>query len=282
MERPRRARAIDGTDPDLDRRPNVLERPQHLHPAPTLTSYSLLISYDGTGYFGWQKTAAGPSIQGELEKALHHLFQEAITPEASSRTDRGVHARGQVVQFVTSKTLPPDRLRHAFNALLPRDIRVREAHLVPASFHPTLDADSKTYTYDLCLGPVQEPFFRRFSWHYPYPLNFDLMKKAAADLLGTHDFSAFTTEPPADPLRTLLAIEIILLPNDRLRLSITGDRFLYKMARTIAGTLANIGSGKLPSDLIPRLFVSPDRTLAGMTAPAHGLTLDTISFTPTR
>lgn len=104
------------------------------------------------------------------------------------------------------------------------------------------------------------------------------MQNAAAELLGTHDFSAFSTEPPEDPVRTLFDLELIPLPGWRLLIAMTGDRFLYKMARTIAGTFANIGSQKLPKDLIPRLFAQPDRTLAGMTAPAHGLTLHAISF----
>ena len=178
-------------------------------------------------------------------------MQEKVSCEATSRTDRGVHAQGQVVQFFSSKPRNAETLIRGLNALLPRDIRVRENTL-----HCPLDATSKTYHYLLLA----------------------LLQSASTQLLGTHDFSAFSTDPPEDPVRTLLGLELTPLPGQRLLIAMTGDRFLYKMARTIAGTLANIGSGKLPENLIPRLLTQPDRTLAGMTAPAHGLTLQAISF----
>ena len=200
-------------------------------------------------------------------------MQEKVSCEATSRTDRGVHAQGQVVQFFSSKPRNAETLIRGLNALLPRDIRVRENTL-----HCPLDATSKTYHYLLCLGSVQDPFYRKFSWHYPYPIDLALLQSASTQLLGTHNFSAFSTDPPEDPVRTLLGLELTPLPGQRLLIAMTGDRFLYKMARTIAGTLANIGSGKLPENLIPRLLTQPDRTLAGMTAPAHGLTLQAISF----
>jgi tRNA pseudouridine38-40 synthase len=224
---------------------------------------ALTVSYLGSRYFGWQKTSSGPSIQEELEKAILRILGEPVSCEAASRTDRGVHAEGQVVQFVAHKNV--DDLRRALNAVLPRDIRVKEARIVPETFHPTLDAKYKTYHYHLTLGPVQDPFTRETAWHYPYPLDLGLMETAAKELVGTKDFSAFSTEVPKRPICTLMDISITRSGN-QLQIALTGDRFLYKMARRLAGTLANIGSGKiLPGEI-------------GETAPAHGLVLHKINY----
>jgi tRNA pseudouridine38-40 synthase len=219
----------------------------------------LTVSYLGTSYFGWQKTKSGPSIQEEIEKACSRILQETVTCEAASRTDRGVHARGQIIQFYTSKEIVPERLQRGLNAVLPPDIRVLNAE--PLEFHPTLDALRKTYHYDLCLGPTQDPFYRHLSWHYPYKIDETAMQQAANALIGTRDFSAFTTKSQKNPVCTLFNIELIPLGKERLRIALTGNRFLYKMARIIAGTLANIGSGKITEQAI------------GVTAPSHGLTL---------
>ncbi len=257
-----------GTDHDLDCSPNVLERPWRLHQS---QSVKLVVSYVGTNYFGWQKTKSGPSIQEALEKACAKILQEKVTCEAASRTDRGVHAEAQVVQFYLSKAWPEEKLQKALNSALPRDIRIVE--LSYKEFHPSLDATGKTYFYDLCSGPVQDPFFRHLSWHYPYKIDLQIMRQAASELIGQHDFSAFTTEPQKNPLCTLMSIDFVPLREDRLRIVLTGDRFLYKMARTLAGTLANIGSGKLTS--LPQ---RKDRRAAGVTAPPHGLTLSRIYY----
>jgi tRNA pseudouridine38-40 synthase len=235
--------------------------------------YALLLSYDGTPFFGWQKTEAGPSIQEALETACAQVLGEPVQCEAASRTDRGVHAEGQVVQFRANKEMLPQKLLLALNSYLPKEIRVQKVFLVPPSFHPTLDATSKTYHYYLCFGKTQLPFHRRFSWHYRYPIDLRLMTQAARQLIGTHDFSAFTTERVEDPIRTLLDVNLSLFEENRLKIEMRGDRFLYKMARTVAGTLAQIGSGKLPPDWMAHLFHSKRREEGGLTAPPHGLFL---------
>ena len=160
--------------------------------------------------------------------------------------------------------MEPLKLQRALNATLPADIRILECEYL--DFHPTLDAKSKTYHYDLCLTPVQDPFHRHLSWHYPYSIDLSLMEKAAFDLIGTRDYSAFTTESRKNPICTLSKIDLIPLEQGRLRIAFTGDRFLYKMARTLAGTLANIGSGKITLSFT-------ERAKTGVTAPSHGLTL---------
>lgn len=242
--------------------------------------YKIVLSYDGTRYFGWQKTKMGPSIQETLEKTIYQLTQEKIAPEAASRTDRGVHAEGQTASFVLTREREPKSLQRGLNALLPMDIRVITVEQVALHFHPTLHTIEKEYRYHLCLGTVQEPMYHRYSWAFRYPLNLLSIEHAAKDLLGTHDFSALTNKSNGVQNRicTLHRIEITSLPDQRLQIAIIGNRFLYKMVRNIVGTLLYIDCGKLPKDHIPILLASKDRTKAGITAPAHGLTLYRVSY----
>lgn len=232
--------------------------------------YKAIIAYDGTRYFGWQKTVTGPSIQEELEKAIRQITGELSTPEAASRTDRGVHAEGQVIQFALPKQIEPQRLLRGLNAVLPSDIRVLE--LVPHQFHPTLDAVGKEYRYRICQEAVQDPTLRLYSWHIPHGLDKDKMELAAKDLIGTHDFSAFANEGEKNPICTLESIEFDGI------FRIRGDRFLYKMVRNLVGTLVYVGSGKLAEGSIPMILASKDRKKAGITAPAHGLYLHQVFY----
>ncbi len=232
--------------------------------------YKAILAYDGTHYFGWQKTFTGPSIQEELERAICQITGEKVMPEAASRTDRGVHAEGQAVQFALSKPVECQRLQRGLNAALPQDIRVLE--LSELDFHPTLDAIGKEYHYHLCLGPVQDPTQRLYSWHFRHPLDLKLMEENGKDFVGTHDFSAFANAEGKDPICT---IESIYFEG---RFVIKGDRFLYKMVRNIVGTLIYIGCGKLPSGSIRDILASRDRKRGGITAPAHGLHLHQVFY----
>jgi tRNA pseudouridine38-40 synthase len=192
--------------------------------------------------------------------------------EAASRTDRGVHAHGQVVCFSIGKSIEPPQLRHSLNAVLPPEIRVKEAEIVSGSFHPTLDARAKEYHYFISLGAVQPPMDRLYSWHIPRPLDLDKMAQASRHFLGRHDFSAFANEPENDPVCTIERLVVAPIEN-KLRIEIRADRFLYKMARNIAGTLAYIGQNKLAEDSVPAILASRNRARAGMAAPARGLFL---------
>lgn len=232
--------------------------------------YKSILSYDGTRYFGWQKTSTGPSIQEEVEKALFRLSKTRSCPEAASRTDRGVHARGQVIQFALEKPMEPKRLQRALNALLPQDIRILETSQL--EFHPTLDAKSKEYHYHLSLEPAQDPTRRLYSWHFPHPLDFEKIAIASRDLIGTHDFSSFCNEKEENPICSIESIEF----DGTFR--IKGNRFLYKMVRNLVGTLVYIGCGKLPPDSIPQILALRDRKRAGITAPAHGLCLHQVFY----
>lgn len=220
----------------------------------------------------------GPSIEESLEKALFQIYHIPIELQAASRTDAGVHAEGQVVNFRLQT--PPDlyKLQKGLNALLPKDIAVRDLALATENFHPTLDASSKEYRYFICNDFVQLPFHRKFSWRFPYPLDLEAMQRAIRHLLGEHDFSAFSNLRVENGVRILSAIEIIPLPERRLCFSIKGNHFLYKMVRNLVGTLVYVGCGKLLPEDLPAILKSKDRKRAGVTAPAHGLILSHVFY----
>jgi len=244
----------------------------------------LLIAYDGTPFLGWQKTKNNDtpaSVEEALEKALETILQHKVKLQAASRTDAGVHAEGQVVNFFLEKPFSLKSLCYKLNCLLPKEISVLSAEEMASDFHPTLMTKGKEYWYHLCNGPIQNPFFRATSWHFPYPLAIDLMKEAAQEWLGTHDFSSFCNERQEwdrNPICHLEKIDILLLEGDRLRFCIRGDHFLYKMVRNLVGTLAYVGCGKLSLEEAKFLLDRKDRTFAGMTAPAHGLTLKEVLY----
>ena len=237
-----------------------------------MLNIKLIISYDGSNYFGWQKTSPDcPSIEGELEKAALKILGHPVQFEAASRTDRGVHAKGQTVHFLINADIDLKKLLRSLNAVLPPDISVLSCELAHETFHPTLDALGKEYHYQISTSAVESPMHRLYSWHFPHPLDLAAMEQAIPHLIGTHDFSAFTNERTSDAIRTLRSLRMTR-SEGRISIEICGDRFLYKMARNIAGTLVSIGCGKI-TDTVPQILSSKDRTKAGVTAPAHGLFL---------
>ena len=251
-----------------------------------MRNIALTVAYDGTRYYGWQKTHDGPSIEQELENALTPIIGHTPLLQAASRTDRGVHADGQIVTFMTKKKSSCAQFQHSLNALLPEDIRVMNIEEKELSFHPTLEALSKTYHYKIALGKTIHPTMRLYCWHYPFDLNISLMQEAASYLIGTHNFAAFRNQRkdliPEDTVRHIINISIDLEPTHTdlkiLHIKITGDKFLYKMARNLVGTLVYVGSGKLSLQEVRALFLHPDRTKAGITAPAHGLFLYAVYY----
>jgi len=233
----------------------------------------LVVAYEGTHYLGWQKTNMGKSIEEELEKALSQILQHPVKLQAASRTDAGVHAEAQVVNFFTDKEISLKSL----NAVTPKDISILEATVMPDDFHPTLTCKGKEYEYTVCLGQSQLPFHRLFSWHFPYPIDLEMMRDAAAFLVGRHDFSAFTNDKQENNVREIFSIEIILLDN-QIKIRVAGNNFLYKMVRNIVGTLIYVGYGKLQATDLPAILEGKDRTRAGVTAPAHGLCLKKVFY----
>lgn len=244
------------------------------------SNYKCLLAYDGTRYLGWQKTKEGPSIEEELEKALKEILQEEVSLQAASRTDRGVHARGQVVNFQTSKRVDVKKLLKGINALLPKDIALLDLEKAKPSFHPTLDAQGKEYHYEINTSKVLLPQKRHYVWHYPYHLHLEKMVEAKEAFIGQKEYQSFCNIRTEDGTREIYSIDIEEREKDHFHFIIKGRSFLYKMVRTIVGSLVYVGRGKIDAGSLPLIFSAKDRRLAGITAPAHGLTLMTVFYLP--
>lgn len=243
-----------------------------------MKNIKIILAYEGSDYLGWQKTESGPSIEETLEKVLMQILQHPVKLQAASRTDAGVHAEGQIVNFFSETAIPLNSLKKSCNALLPADIRILSLEEASSSFHPTLDAKGKEYHYHVCLGPIQLPLNRRFSWHFVKPVDVNRMRQAASILIGKHDFSALTNEKKENNVREIYRIDIEEIFPQRLRICVAGNHFLYKMVRNIVGTLLYVGCGMLEIETMVSLLEKKDRTEAGMTAPAQGLSLKWVIY----
>jgi tRNA pseudouridine38-40 synthase len=248
----------------------------------------LHVAYDGTKYLGWQRTSLDhahfPSIEEEIQRVLERILQHPVVLQAASRTDRGVHAEGQVVNFLTTKlNVCIARLQLSLNQLLPRDIVVTAAQLVQdVHFHATIDAKAKEYVYRLCKGPFLLPSLRFTYWHFPCELDMEKMVQAAAVLTGEHDFASFRNfrkgKDYNDTVRSMYAISIVADGPNAILFRLTAHNFLYKMARNIVGTLVYVGTNRISVGEVARLLSAPDRTKAGVTAPACGLCLQHVFY----
>jgi len=236
----------------------------------------LTIAYDGTAYCGFQLQANGVTVQSVLEDALSRVLQEPRRLRAASRTDAGVHAREQVVDFSDSGRRSLDTILRGGNALLPPDIRILSAEEAPANFNARRDAKSKEYRYFLYLGSVVSPFLARYSWHLGKPVDIGAMRRGLAHIVGKHDFSSFRGQgcTAKTTVREIFRTGIEEEPVPGLvSVRIAGSGFLRHMVRNIAGTLVDVGKGRNPPDRVRELLGRRDRTLAGVTAPPHGLFL---------
>lgn len=246
----------------------------------------LTLQYDGTEYVGWQRQAEGVSIQGLLEEALGAIEGAAVTVHGAGRTDAGVHALGQVASVRLTASLDAATLVRALNAVLPRDVRVRDAEEMPAEFHARFSAVGKRYRYRILNGGAGSPFEIRYCWHVPQPLDFDAIATAAQALEGRHDFAAFAAAggSVAHTQRTLSEIRVHRgsAPwNARgalITIDVEGEGFLRHMVRNIAGTLVEIGLGRWPASAMGEILESRDRARAGTTAPPQGLFLMEVTY----
>lgn len=240
-----------------------------------MNNYKLVISYDGSSFFGYQKTRDRPTVEERLQSVLETILQHKIKLQAASRTDAGVHALYQVVNFHSDISFDRERLLISLNQMLPKSIRALSIEPVSKSFHPTLDNFGKVYQYNICNTSIQSPFERLTSWHKHQKLDTQMMQLAKKHFLGTLDFMSFTNfrkTPHKSTICTLDSIDIIT-EDERIFIYVKGDHFLYKMVRNIVGTLFDVGSGKISPDAIPEIFEKKQRFFAGVTAPAHGLFL---------
>ncbi|MDX2168832.1 MAG: tRNA pseudouridine(38-40) synthase TruA [Deltaproteobacteria bacterium] len=240
--------------------------------------YRLVVEYDGTDLHGWQLQPNARTVQGELEAAVAQLFGEPTRVTAAGRTDAGVHASGQVVSFHAERALSPDVVCRALNAHTAADVAVRQVDVVDDAFDPRRHARSRRYVYRIWNRRVPSPFWRRYAWHVPQPLDVAEMARAAAELLGEHDFSSFRAAgcDAAHPVRRVLR-SIVEADGALLRYEIEATAFLRHMVRNIVGTLVEIGLGRRAADLTA-LLAARDRSLAAATAPAAGLCLVEVRY----
>ncbi|MBM7853859.1 tRNA pseudouridine38-40 synthase [Desulfohalotomaculum tongense] len=242
----------------------------------------LTVAYDGTNYHGFQEQRGTKyvTIQELLEKSLSKLAKQRIQVIGAGRTDSGVHARGQVVNFkCDSWPVPLNKVPLAVNALLPGDVVVLKAEEVPADFHARFSALGKTYTYTIYNHPLPDPFSRRFALHEPRPLDDKAMNEAAQFLVGKHDFKSFQAQgtPVKTTVREITAAGV-KRERDYLYLKFTANGFLYNMVRIMTGTLIQVGLGKIKPADVKTILESKDRTKAGPTAPPQGLCMDEIYY----
>ncbi|MCM8813893.1 MAG: tRNA pseudouridine(38-40) synthase TruA [Candidatus Omnitrophica bacterium] len=237
----------------------------------------LFLEYEGTAYHGWQTQspkAAGATIQGTVEAALSRLLRQPIRLNGSGRTDAGVHARRQAANFTARVAMPLPQLCRALNAVLPRDIRVIRARRMPSAFHAQFSCRRKRYRYFICNQRYAHVFTRAAAHFVPWFLDVRLMQAEAQVLRGRHDFKSFQTADKKEraSVRTIFQISV-RRRSGQVIIEIEADGFLYNMARAIAGTLIDIGRGKLPPGSMRRILAAKDRAKAGPNAPAKGLFL---------
>lgn len=237
------------------------------------------MAYLGTAYCGWQVQPNGISIEQVLNEKLSELFEEDIKVIGASRTDAGVHARMNVAVFDTQSQMPGDKVSFALNQRLPEDIVIQGSCEVDPDFHPRHQKSVKTYEYRILNTTFDDPLKSAQTCFYYMKLDVDLMRKGAAYLIGEHDFSSFCAprSQVEEKVRTIYSIDIDRL-GEEIVITIKGNGFLYNMVRIIAGTLMEIGRGKLPPEEMKEILEAKDRTKAGPTAPAKGLTLVDIEF----
>jgi tRNA pseudouridine38-40 synthase len=254
----------------------------HLDGKPGMRTIKITVSYDGTGYHGWQVQPGLATIQAALEEVVSGIEGAAVHVAGSGRTDAGVHALAQVAAFSISNPIPLLNLRKAMNRELPRDIRVLDAVEVPSDFHPRHQAIAKTYEYRILRVEICSPFERFHVHHHPYPLDEARMLECAPLLEGDHDFSAFAASDDRDDLghsqvRTVFSSRFERC-GDRLIYRVRGSGFLKHMVRNIVGVMLEVGKQNLAGEDV-RARLQPDcRIPAGPTAPARGLFLKSVEY----
>ncbi len=246
-----------------------------------MRNIKLTLEYDGTNYVGWQTQLAkgkwqiaNRTVQETIEKALKKILVEKVYLIGSGRTDSGAHALGQVANFKTKSNLPISDIKRALNAVLPPDIAIQKAEEVSLDFHSRFAVKNKIYRYTILNSPQRSVGLRNFYYHYPYKLNLSAMRQAGKLLSGKKDFKSFQASDKKER-RSKKTIKNLSLKKqgDFIHFDIEADGFLYKMVRSIVGTLIEVGRGKLQPREIPRILRRKNRKFAGPTVPAKGLAL---------
>jgi tRNA pseudouridine38-40 synthase len=241
--------------------------------------YRAIVEYDGTEFSGFQRQAQGErTVQQTLETAISAVTRQSVRVVGAGRTDTGVHARGQVVSFDARWGHGQEALARAINASLPTDLAVRNVVAVQPGFHPRFDARRRTYQYFINNQSVPSPLLRRVTWHRPRWLDLDAMNAASELLTGEHDYATFGTPPVGDnTVRSVYSARWQRKEN-LVAFTIEANAFLYRMVRSLVGTLCLVGEGEWPVDEFARVLAAADRSLAGPTAPPHGLVLLSVGY----
>jgi tRNA pseudouridine38-40 synthase len=257
--------------------------------------WKIVLSYDGSAFYGWQVQPGRPTVQGTLAGVLEKMTGERVLPQGSGRTDAGVHALGQVASFALEAEIPAENLWRALNRSLPQSVRVLRVEEVAQGFHARHSAVRKTYEYRIFERKVQEldedrvcpPFVAPYVWDCRWALQIEAMKQAAALLCGRHNFNSFAAVDPdlaqredgagPNPVKTIFASEV-RREDGLLRYRVTGSGFLHHMVRNLVGTLVEVGRGALQPEDMSRILAAKNRVAAGPTAPAQGLFLVDVSY----
>ena len=245
-------------------------------------NYKFVIAYDGTRFFGWEHQPDKETIQGKLETVLERLQGHPVDLIGAGRTDAGVHALGFALNFHAETRIPPEKLPLAINQHLPPDIRVLCARVVPEEFHARYAAHTKTYLYRIHNHPIDSPFDEKYYTRMPRRLDVDAMQRAAEQFVGKHDFLALcaagsSAAAHGDTVRTITDCHVTR-KGDEVDIEVTADGYLYNMVRILAGTLCEVGAGRMQPDAIPGILASRDRSQAGPTLPAKGLFLEKVDY----
>ncbi len=240
-----------------------------------MKTVKLTIAYDGLKYSGWQRQInTQDTIEEKIEDALSTLVGQKINIEASGRTDKGVHALGQVASFRANFVIPVENIPQAIPGFLPEDIVITKAEEMDKDFHARYHSKGKKYIYKIYNNEFPNPIYRNYSYYVKKPIDIDKLKKAAKYFVGKHDFKSFMTNKTSVKTTTRNIYNIdVYKKDDFIILEYSGDGFLYNMVRIITGTLVEVCIGKKDIDEIPNIIASKNRNNAGHTAPAHGLYL---------
>lgn len=246
-----------------------------------MPKYALKVEYDGSPYSGWQSQECGQTVQDYVESAIEQVFQERPRLNVAGRTDAGVHAYGQVSDFVAEKILEPFQIIKALNFyLMEEKIRIIDAAPVEdPDFHARFSAVHRDYIYQIYNRPVESAHLSKLTYHIPYDLNVDKMNEAAQSFVGHHDFSSFRAQgcQSNSPEKTLDQFDV-WQEHDVIYFYVKSKSFLYRQVRNMVGTLVNVGKGKWPVEKIVELLELKDRTQSGPTAPAHGLYFKSVGY----
>ena len=245
-----------------------------------MRNIKLVIEYDGKDFNGWQKQPTKLNIQGEIERAIKQITGEEVDLTASGRTDAGVHALGQVANFKTNSNIPIEKISIALNSNLKKSIVIKSAEEVEERFHSRLNCKRKTYRYIINNSKYGTAIYRNLETHIPMKLDIQKMQEAVKYFEGEHDFKAFKASGTSSKssVRTIYKAEVIDAGNERIYIELTGNGFLYNMVRIIAGTLVEVGLGKIEPNEIKTIIETKKRENAGKTLPPQGLYLVSVEY----